>query len=195
MIIPYYLIIGVGIVLTVLYGVLYFRLHPGNDAPNIRFGYLTACLLTCGTIFVAGIPIKTLVVVENNPTNSLNPNHRKVFFYGTPVISCSTGKIVTREYNLQQGKKYVLNRISVNLRYFSVTYSKESLLANPESQQIKEQHPITVNIPPNCCVSIPKVPEYWFCSPPDRIDLNSGIWERVWNSVFGVRNEKWFLTL
>ena len=187
--------ICVGIVLTVLFGKIYFRLHPGNDVSNIRFGFLTAGLLTGGTFFVAEIPIKTLVVVEDCPTNSLIPNHRKIFFYGNPVITCSTGDIVTHDYKLKQGKKYVLNRASVNLRYFSVMYSQESQLVTPKSQQKKYPHPTTVNIAPNCCVAIPKVPDFWFCSPPDRIDPNSGKWERVWNYVFGARNEEWFLTL
>ena len=194
MIIPYYFMIAFGVILIIIYGKFYFHRHPGRDTANVRFGYLMACLLMAGTVFLAGLPLKTLVLIEESPTDSLTPNHRIIRFYGNPRVLSSNGKIWLQEYNFQQGKKYLLNQSPTRLIYYPVIYTQNSSLSGTDNKTVMVSFPDTTFIEPHCCVSIREVPDYWFCNPPDRIESNpSGLLERVWVYLFGAKNVEWSL--
>lgn len=193
MVIPVLAILGFAILVMVGVGKLYFRLHPGWDHANRKYGAFLSALVAIGITYLVAIPMKTVVVIEDCQPISMTPSHKRVYCFGNPTIRTANTEVNTKDYELKNGKTYVINLSSIRLRYYPVRYVSNGGIAGSSEKEEFESHPSTTYIDPLDCVMIPKEPNIWFCDPPEEFDTNPSRYERIWNFFLGGEEVMWCL--
>lgn len=195
MTIPLLAIFGLCLLIGFAVWRILLRSDPCKDMDNSKVWGYAAGLVSCGFFYLFCFPMKTIIIIEDNPANSLIPVHKTVYCYGSPIVKGSSKTIDLHSFDLKRRKTYIFNLSSTQLRCYPVRYVFKGRFGQSFSKEESDNNPPTLFIRSKSYVIVPKEPELWFCNPPNEIKENLNRYERTWRILFGSVRVKWCLSL
>jgi hypothetical protein len=127
---------------------------------------------------------KRLILIEASEESH---SHRKLYLYNNPTIKLANGEeIATETLGLQYGKLYAFNLTESTLIFFPVIYTD---VVTDRVKRFTQPNPIYINS--YCFDIINKMPDFWFCDPPQQIEQSSNIVDYIMRDILGYIDIKW----
>ena len=127
---------------------------------------------------------KRLILIEASEESY---SHRKLYLYNSPTIKLANGEeIETKQLELQHGKLYAFNLTDVSMIFYPVIYTD---VVTDRVKKFKKPDPVYINS--YCFDEINKVPDFWFCDPPQQIEQSNNIIDYIMKDILGYIDVKW----
>lgn len=176
------------IIVSALLGIIAACIYAYKRKPKVYNEWIFILLLTFVGFGICygciNFTSKRIVFIMSSHEGSYT--YHKFYAYNTPTIELVNGESIdTDELDLEYRNLYVFNCSNSGMLLYPIIYSE---VINDRVKRYQTPDPIYIG--PNCFDSISKMPDFWFCDPPQYIE-QSNIIDYIVQDILGYLDIRW----